>query len=145
MSSTAKYFVSPEGLYLGAWDGYRADDGSFVAPEYPANGIEVPSPPDDGRQLWKDGEWLPFRPPPPIAVIYPVNLWERMTKDEADAVGSAMAEQDFRTRKIFESASSYRSDHELWPLLQQIATTLFGETRAAQILAPSELLPVGTP
>jgi hypothetical protein len=64
-----------------------------------------------------------------------------MTQSEADAVGAVMAEQDFRTRKIFESASSYRSDHELWPLLQQIATQLFGAERAAQILSPSELIP----
>ncbi|WP_133178041.1 hypothetical protein [Rhizobium rhizogenes] len=140
MSTTAKYFVDSEGAYLGAWDGYTREDGTFVAPDYPRDGIEVPRPPEDGRQIWEAGAWLPFTPPAPVAVIYPVNLWERMTKDEADAVGAAMAEQDFRTRKIFESASSYRSDHELWPLLQQIAIALFGETRAAEILAPSEFI-----
>lgn len=142
MSNTAKYFVSPDGSYLGAWDGYLAEDGSFVAPDYPANGIEVPLPPEDGRQKWNDGEWLPFMPPEPITVVYPVHLWERLSGEgEADKVGAVMAQQDFRTRQIFASASSYRSDHELWPLLQQIATQLFGAERAAQILAPSELIP----
>jgi hypothetical protein len=62
----------------------------------------------------------------PVTVVYGVDL-----------VGAAMAEQPFRVRKIFETANSYRSDHELWPLLVQIATTLFGEERAAEILAPS--------
>ena len=73
----------------------------------------------------------------PPTVVFSVDLWSRMTNSEADLVDAAMAEQPFRIRKIFESANSYRSDHELWPLLVQIATTLFGEERAAQILAPS--------
>jgi len=115
---------------------------------YPEGTISYPLKPGE-NYVPKDGGWeyeeLPVVPDPEmVAVLYPVHLWERMTKDEADAVGAAMAEQDLRTRKIFESASSYRSDHELWPLLQQIATTLFGETRAAQILAPSELVPSST-
>lgn len=133
---TQKYFVNEGGVFLGSYDGPDEHMPAFLT-----GSIEVPTAPEDGRQIWQAGAWLPFMPPPPVAVIYPVNLWERMTKVEADAVGAAMAEQDFRTRKIFESASSYRSDHELWPLLQQIATALFGEARAAQILAPSELVP----
>lgn len=74
----------------------------------------------------------------PVTVVYKLDLWSRMTNDEADQVGAAMEEQPFRIRKIFESANSYRSDHELWPLLPQIASTLFGEDRALQILAPSQ-------
>lgn len=138
MSATAKYFVSSEGKYLGAWDGYAGTGGVFVPPVYPGNAIEVPSPPENSNQVWKDGGWSAFSPPAPVSVLYPVHLWERMTKPEADAVGAVMAQQDFRTRQIFSSASSYRSDHELWPLLQQIATQLFGAERAAEILAPSE-------
>ncbi len=79
----------------------------------------------------------PILLPEPVTVVYSVDLWSRMTNDEADQVGAAMEEQPFRVRRIFESANSYRADHELWPLLVQIATTLFGEERAAQILAPS--------
>lgn len=73
----------------------------------------------------------------PVSVVFAVDLWSRMTNAEADLVGAAMADQPFRVRKIFETANSYRSDHELWPLLAQIAATLFGQERAAQILAPS--------
>lgn len=75
--------------------------------------------------------------PEPITVVYSVDLWSRMTDTEADQVGAAMEQQPFRIRKIFESAGSYQSDHELWPLLEQIATALFGAERAAEILAPS--------
>ena len=84
-----------------------------------------------------DAEVPPIEIPEPVTVVYSVDLWSRMTEDEADQVGAAMDHQPFRVRKIFESASTFRSDHELWPLLVQIATTLFGEERAAQILAPS--------
>lgn len=92
-----------------------------------------------GGRRFIDGEIVVFEPPSvtPVIVIFAVDLWSRMTNGEADQVGAAMAEQPFRIRKIFETANSYRSDHELWPLLVQIATTLFGEERAAQILAPS--------
>ncbi len=79
----------------------------------------------------------PILSPEHITVVYSVDLWSRMTDAEADQVGAAMETQPFRIRRIFESANSYRSDHELWQLLVQIATTLFGEDRAAQILAPS--------
>lgn len=131
-----KFYINLVGIYIGSYDGPEE-----TKPADLVGGIEVPSPPVDGRQKWEDGEWLPFTPSTPISVLYPVHLWERMTQTEADAVGAVIEQQEFRTRKIFESASSYRSDHELWPLLHQIATQLFGAERAAQILAPSELIP----
>lgn len=97
---------------------------------------------NQGQRRFIDGEVVEYLPPvaespEPVAVVYSVDLWSRMTDAEADQVGAAMAERPFRIRKIFETANSYRSDHELWPLLVQIATTLFSEERAAQILAPS--------
>lgn len=86
-------------------------------------------------------EWQAGMEPSPlpdlVTVVYAVDLWSRMTNTEADQVGAEMEAQPFRIRKIFETANSYRADHELWPLLQQIATTLFGAERAAEILAPS--------
>ncbi len=87
--------------------------------------------------LLVDGAFQAPVVPDPATVVYSVDLWTRMTNAEADQVGAAMDQQPFRVRRIFESANSYRSDHELWQLLVQIATTLFGEERAAQILAPS--------
>lgn len=79
----------------------------------------------------------PVITPDPVTIVNNVDLWSRMTDAEADQVGAAMEQQSFRVRKIFESASTFRSDHELWPLLTEIAETLFGEERAAEILAPS--------
>ncbi|WCK15389.1 hypothetical protein G6L41_017335 [Agrobacterium tumefaciens] len=95
-----------------------------------------------GRRQWIDGTIVTYDPavepqPEPVTVVYSVDLWTRMTDAEAEEVLSIMEQQPIRTRKIFDTANSYRSDHELWPLLQQLATTLFGEERAAEILAPS--------
>ena len=95
-----------------------------------------------GRRKWIDDTIVTYDPtvepqPDPVTVVYSVDLWTRMTDAEAEEVLSIMEQQPIRTRKIFETANSYRSDHELWPLLVQIATTLFGEERAAEILAPS--------
>lgn len=80
---------------------------------------------------------------PTVVTLYQIDLWTRLDggKDgnggEVAKVLAAMEQQPIRIRKIFESATSYRSDHELWPLLKEIATALFGEERAAEILAPS--------
>ncbi len=81
--------------------------------------------------------------PDPVTTVYSVDFWTRLDGGEDGNGGevaqvlSAMETQPIRTRKIFESANSYRSDHELWPLLQQLATSLFGAERAGEILAPS--------
>lgn len=73
---------------------------------------------------------------PELIVIPAVTLWERLTEAEAEQVDAAMATQPFRTRQIFLTANTFRSDHELWLLLVQVATELFGEQRAAELLAP---------
>lgn len=88
-----------------------------------------------------DGNMIePYQPEPepePVTIVYPADLWRRVTNDEADVIAEAMQGQPLRLRKIFEAAQVYRSDDELWPLLQGIAVQLFGEARASEILAPS--------
>lgn len=89
-------------------------------------------------------EILPYIPPepepaPPI-VIPAVTFWERTTEAEGTAIEAMLNQQPFRVRQIFMTAQSYRSDHELWPLLSTAATQLFGEPRATELLAqPSNL------
>lgn len=99
---------------------------------------------EHGLELWQKanaGEYGPIAPyvapePQPIITILPaVTLWERFTEEEADQVNDAMATQPVRTQRIFTTANTFRSDHELWPLLEQMATELFGAERAAELLA----------
>lgn len=93
--------------------------------------------------LLVDGEFQAPAVPVPVTTVYAVDFWTRLDGGEDGNGGevaqvlSVMETQPIRTRKIFETANSYRSDHELWPLLNQLAVSLFGEDRAAQILAPS--------
>lgn len=73
--------------------------------------------------------------PEPIISIPSVTFWERTTETEGSAIEAMLNQQPFRVRQIFMTAQSYRSDHELWPLLQSAAIGLFGEERAAELLA----------
>lgn len=108
----------------------------------PVEGYAVCSydPEEHGRELFAaivSGKYGPiddYVPIPVVTVLPAVTLWERLTESEADQVNTAMGTQSFRTRKIFETANSFHSDHELWPLLVQMATSLFGEERAAELL-----------
>jgi len=93
-----------------------------------------------GARKFVNGEVLEYTPPipepEPVVIVLPaVTLWERLTEDEADQVHDAMATQPVRTQRIFTTANTFRSDHELWPLLEQIANQLFGAERAAELLA----------
>ena len=81
--------------------------------------------------------YIPEPKAPAVITIPSVTLWERMTEAEGEQVEAVMQRQPFRIRQIFTTAQTYRSDHELWPLLQQVATELFGDQRAGELLAQS--------
>ncbi len=96
---------------------------------------------NQGFRKWENGQIVhytpePIEPEPEVTVLPAVTLWERLTEAEADQVNEAMATQPVRTQRIFTTANTFRSDHELWPLLEQIATELFGTARAAELLTP---------
>jgi|GEM_PF-1555622 len=124
---------------------YKREDGTFVAE---INGLpyHVISSDEVYWQLAVDeavrmGGELEFEPAPEpipgsnVNILPSVTLWERMTNDEAEQVRAAMETQPFRVRQIFLTANTFRSDHELWPLLQSMAAQLFGDVRAAELLA----------
>lgn len=144
----------PEGYPLFYYDEltYPPTEDGNRNPAIPLGAIAVT------EQQWADAQamrlWLssdgkitlppepePIDPPEPVTILPSVTLWERLTELEAEQVNAAMATQPFRTRQIFLTANTFRSDHELWPLLVQMATDLFGEARAGELLAnPSELI-----
>lgn len=121
-------------------------DMSFYDYDLPKNAVEITESQHielftfQGRRKWDGSKVVDYLPPTPdpepaIVVIPAVTLWERMTEAEAEQVNAAMATQPFRTRQIFLTANTFRSDHELWPLLESMATQLFGEVRASELLA----------
>ena len=124
--------------------GPREIDGQ-PNPAIPAEAVEIT---DDqwqemlanpGRRRWLDGALVEHELPPVeiVTILYPADLWRRTTDDEAEQIDAAMQQQPLRIRRIFNTASSYRSDDDLWPMLTGAAETLFGAVRAAELLAPS--------
>lgn len=116
----------------------------FVLAVFDDQEMTIPDDMENGHRIML-AEWEaagnaiePYVPEPeaPTVISIPaVTLWERMTEAEGEQVESVMQTQPFRIRQIFTTAQSYRSDHELWPLLQQVATELFGAQRAGELLA----------
>ena len=47
-----KFFVYPNGAYIGAFDGAEPPDGA----------VEVPTAPEDGRQTWDGEKWGAVQP-----------------------------------------------------------------------------------
>ncbi|WP_058599089.1 hypothetical protein [Aureimonas ureilytica] len=92
-----------------------------------------------GCRRWENGAVVAIDLPPPtlVTVVDAMVFWERLTAAEAETVEATMSEQGARSRNLFQKAKTFRSDHELWPLLTQLATELFGADRAAELLAPS--------
>lgn len=128
---------------IGYWQTSSLPSEELFA-AYPEGTIPYPLKPGENYEP-QDGGWVYVEPstePPEglVQVIWAVHFWERMTHEEAEAVGAEMDKQDFRTRMIFSTASSFRSDHALWPVLQSLAATLFPPDRVAAILSPSEFV-----
>lgn len=120
-------------------------DTDFHKYELPAGAVEITR--EQWLELnehpftrkWVDGTIVEVEPVEVeiVKILPSVTLWERMSPSEAEQVEAAMATQPFRTRQIFLTANTFRSDHELWPLLVQMATDLFGEERADELLSPA--------
>lgn len=54
-----RFYVGADGKFLGSFDGLDEE-----IPAEMANGIEVPTAPQDGRQLWDGDKWLAAVPTP---------------------------------------------------------------------------------
>lgn len=95
----------------------------------------------DGKRKRLDKAWFDYVAAaatlPELTILFPGDLWRRTTDAEAAAIDAAMSAQSIRLARLFMTAQTYRSDDPLWPLLVQVATSLFGAQRAAELLAPS--------
>ncbi|NTF35572.1 hypothetical protein [Agrobacterium rubi] len=127
-----RYFVSPDGIYLGSYDGPDEE-----MPEMYIGATAVPIAPSDASQIWdaESGDFLPLpQPPYQIAKTTP---WLRMTEDEAELITGAMQQANARQKAIYDAASYLSSGDPLWSTLHDmIALTLGSTSRADQLLAP---------
>lgn len=78
----------------------------------------------------------PTRQITPTIVLSKVDLFRRMTDAECAMMTRSLAAQSERIQAIFNAAQSFRSDAPEWPLLQAMASQLFGVERAAQLMTP---------
>ncbi|UXN69900.1 hypothetical protein N8A98_22275 [Devosia neptuniae] len=80
----------------------------------------------------------PEDPPAELTRIAKNAIWERATDDEAEQMEMVLAAQPVRIRRIYEGATHIDQAHELYALLNAAMTQLFGEDRAAELLAPTD-------
>lgn len=66
MEQKTVYYASQDGRYLGAYVGFQ-----MRPVEIPGDAVEVPSAPNDGRDIWDaDAQaWTPHNPPPIEEVV----------------------------------------------------------------------------
>lgn len=115
MSVTAKYFVSNDGKYLGAWDGYVGPGDIFVPPEYPEDAIEVPYPPEDGRQIWLDGVWQPLIDQVPVSVTSRQFKMQLVLSGLKNAVDTWVSDQPEVVQVAYEYSGNFVRDE---PMMQ---------------------------
>lgn len=77
-------------------------------------------------------------PAPAVTEVSKLTVFRRCTEDEADRIDGALQSTSTRNRQIFNSAQNFRSDAEEWQLLYSIASGLFGDERADELLAPDD-------
>lgn len=76
-------------------------------------------------------------PTPPAPMIAKDDIWRRATDDEAVQMRAALDSQPVRLQEIYNGATFISPDDELFAVLQGALITLFGEARAAELLARS--------
>lgn len=82
-----------------------------------------------------DAELVAVALPEPVVVVPAAVFWSRTTDEEADAIDAAMQKASVKIRNLWRTEDTYRSDGPLWPTLSAKASELFGEARAAELLA----------
>ncbi|MEJ8308618.1 hypothetical protein [Agrobacterium larrymoorei] len=130
---TQRFFVSSVGAYLGSFDGADED-----MPDDLKAGVPVPTPPEDGRQVW-DASKRKFLPLPPDPYkISKTTPWLRMTAEEASIMDGVMTQTDAQMRQVYMAAQYLSSGDEFWPTLHQLLADNLpgGSARADELLAP---------
>jgi len=73
-----KYYVDPNGTYLGGFDGGVDEGGVEIEhPDVPAGAVEIMAPPEDARQVWDGTTWSP-KPAPDVAPLTAEELYDML-------------------------------------------------------------------
>lgn len=95
---TAKYYVTEEGEYIGAFDGVEPPEGA----------IEVPAAPADARQVWNGKSWLGQPVPQVVSRAQGIRaLYDAGVLDQVEAL---IAASDRPTQLAWETVSEFHRD-----------------------------------
>lgn len=107
--------------------------------------LEVVAVPEEVEPNWRREEGV-FHPPA-LIVIEPVpvspvitfkaDIWRRCTDEEAASIDEALKAATIRQRRLFEDAQYLDHADEAFAFAHAALVSLFGETRASELLAAS--------
>lgn len=128
------------GHYLGDGlaDESPLESGVWLVPAH-ATTVPPPNGVPSADLRWDGGAWRDDGASVERPTSYRIAkdaIWRRATDAEAEAMEGALAAQPIRIRRIYEGATHIESGDQLFELLQTALVAMFGEPRAAELLAP---------
>ena len=123
-----KYYVYANGNYYGAFDG--------TEPEVSV--IEVPTAPEDARQVWnfETEEWGPIPPLTDYTLAADIP-WTRMLDDtEGELVQDAVDSLPAKTRNMINKATSFTTGTDAFNKFKAAIVSVLGQERADAIMGP---------
>ncbi|MBB5765716.1 hypothetical protein ABEV34_11850 [Methylorubrum rhodesianum] len=135
------YWHAEDGRLFGSKAGkvIAEGDASFVAWS-DAGGVPTVWPRDaTGAQTQAalDAVLAAAGPTSQPSITYKADLWRRCTDEEADAIDGALKAAPVRQRRLFEDAQYLDHADESFVFARAALSELFGEARAAALLAIS--------
>ncbi|TXM68213.1 hypothetical protein FV229_08410 [Methylobacterium sp. WL120] len=122
-------------------------DASFVFPQntrlVEVVGFAGEKPHNEFQRKFFDLETMTFNeavPTPPQKIIAKADIWRRATDEEADTILYILSQQTTRKRRIFNDATYIDHTDSMFAEMLQALTAAFGEARAVELLAPSDML-----
>lgn len=96
---------------------------------------------DDDYGWWKIRDKHVFTLPPGVPVTYKADIWRRATDVEAETIQLSLDSQPVRKRNLFRDAVYLAHNDAEFVELKAGFESAFGVSRAAELLAVSDILP----
>lgn len=90
---------------------------------------------------YENGQWIevPQEPHPTTYNTSKADIYRRCTDEEAEALHAALLSAPIRLQGIFSGATMINTGDDYYPALRAGIVAALGETRADEVLAPSNI------
>lgn len=107
----------------------------------PANIILVGDDEEVLSRRYESGQWIevPQEPHPTTYNTSKADIYRRCTDEEAEALHAALLSAPIRLQGIFSGATMINTGDDYYPALRAGIVAALGETRADEVLAPSNI------